>query len=381
MNDYDFIIVGGGISGLLAAYRTAKKNPGANILVLEASERLGGRLLFSDFHDSVISLGGSVVRPTDNRVFALCRELGVGYGKFTSGLKSEDYVWVNVFVANLRTRFLSHPPGYTETVYEYLCRNFPPTVVDRFITNCIYRDFIDGNMIQFVVNYPLDDLIQPEGGGVMYYVKGGYRTLIDLIINKVYEEGVRVYLNCPVTSASSEGVLVTPRQTMRSKNILWATGQGSYSTLPPPLFTQLSHVIGIPFIRVYGYSETPLSDFPERVTPGVIGKVFPISKTVFQIAYVEGDWAVRLAAMLVAREKDAQVQIMRDLLRQSLERDIPLTDIEYKYWSSGIHQNLENKEGIRKFGPYTVIGEAVSKNQGWVEGCLETIDLIFPEQK
>jgi glycine/D-amino acid oxidase-like deaminating enzyme len=375
MENYRTVIVGGGFSGLLAAYRVASRDPGREVLILEASERLGGRLLFSDFHGSTISLGGSVIRPTDKRVFALCEELGLKYGKFKSNLKSEDARWVNQFLQGVvRERIVTHPPGSTESVYEYLCRNFEPTVVDRFITNSIYRDFIDGNMIQFVKNYPPDDLVQPEGGGTMYYVKGGYRSLLDRLINAVYTKGVRVLLNCTVFSASEGGVLKTSRRDFQATEVIWATAVGGYNALPPSLREELSHIIGIPFIRVYGYSEIPIPDFPERVTPGIIGKVFPLSKTVFQIAYVEGDWAVRLAVMLAGKDTEDQIHLMKELLSQTLRRVIPLKDIEYKYWSSGIHQNMENKEGIRRGGVYTVIGEAVSTNQGWVEGCIESVD-------
>ena len=41
---YDVIVVGGGVSGLYAAWRLKKGNPSLKILVLEAEERTGGRL-------------------------------------------------------------------------------------------------------------------------------------------------------------------------------------------------------------------------------------------------------------------------------------------------------------------------------------------------
>ncbi len=41
----DVIVVGGGISGLTAAYELKKKSPGLRLVVLEAQNRVGGRTL------------------------------------------------------------------------------------------------------------------------------------------------------------------------------------------------------------------------------------------------------------------------------------------------------------------------------------------------
>lgn len=42
MEEYDLVIIGGGISGLYAAWRLGKATD-MNILVLESTERFGGR--------------------------------------------------------------------------------------------------------------------------------------------------------------------------------------------------------------------------------------------------------------------------------------------------------------------------------------------------
>jgi len=41
---YDYLIAGGGIAGLYTAYRILKHSPSAKICILEAANRLGGRL-------------------------------------------------------------------------------------------------------------------------------------------------------------------------------------------------------------------------------------------------------------------------------------------------------------------------------------------------
>ena len=75
-HDADVIVVGAGVAGLVAARRLQAH--GLATLVLEARERVGGRLLRHTLSDSVvIDLGGQWLGPTQERAYALARELGL----------------------------------------------------------------------------------------------------------------------------------------------------------------------------------------------------------------------------------------------------------------------------------------------------------------
>ena len=72
----DVVVVGAGISGLVAARNLAKA--GKNVLVVEANDRVGGRVLNHTITGgSVIESGGAFVGPTQNHILALSKELGV----------------------------------------------------------------------------------------------------------------------------------------------------------------------------------------------------------------------------------------------------------------------------------------------------------------
>lgn len=72
----DVVVVGGGLSGLVAARKVARA--GRKVLVVEARRRVGGRLLNHRLHDgSVIEAGGAFVGPTQDHILALARELKV----------------------------------------------------------------------------------------------------------------------------------------------------------------------------------------------------------------------------------------------------------------------------------------------------------------
>jgi monoamine oxidase len=72
----DVVIVGAGLAGLQAARVLARG--GASAVVLEARDRVGGRTLNFDLGDGkVVEAGGQWVGPTQTRMLALARELGV----------------------------------------------------------------------------------------------------------------------------------------------------------------------------------------------------------------------------------------------------------------------------------------------------------------
>jgi monoamine oxidase len=77
METVDVVIVGAGLAGLTAARRLTQE--GRSVLVLEARDRVGGRILNHTFADgTIVELGGQWVGPTQDRVLALAAELGVG---------------------------------------------------------------------------------------------------------------------------------------------------------------------------------------------------------------------------------------------------------------------------------------------------------------
>src|SRR5689334_2339854 len=66
----DAVVVGGGISGLVAARRLADK--GKDVLLVEARKRVGGRVLNHELRDgTTIESGGAFVGPTQTHIQAL----------------------------------------------------------------------------------------------------------------------------------------------------------------------------------------------------------------------------------------------------------------------------------------------------------------------
>jgi monoamine oxidase len=72
----DVVVVGAGLAGLAAARELV--SAGATVCVLEARDRVGGRTLNEPIGDGkVVEVGGQWIGPTQHRIAALARELGV----------------------------------------------------------------------------------------------------------------------------------------------------------------------------------------------------------------------------------------------------------------------------------------------------------------
>jgi monoamine oxidase len=73
----DVLVVGAGLAGLTAARELAAA--GRSVLVLEARDRVGGRIVNEDIGDGkIVEMGGQWAGPTQDKILGLAAELGIG---------------------------------------------------------------------------------------------------------------------------------------------------------------------------------------------------------------------------------------------------------------------------------------------------------------
>ena len=90
MDKIDVIVIGAGVSGLTTA--KILKQSGLEVLVLEARDRVGGRVLSqqTSFKDK-IDLGGQWIGPKQEKITALCAEMGIEvFKQYNTGKKVLD---------------------------------------------------------------------------------------------------------------------------------------------------------------------------------------------------------------------------------------------------------------------------------------------------
>jgi monoamine oxidase len=106
----DVIIVGGGLSGLIAARDVLAA--GYEPLVLEADQRVGGRILTEDAGGVPLELGAQWIGDTHHRMEALAAELGVGiYRQFEDGETSYEFAGEVLREQAFRARYADELSG------------------------------------------------------------------------------------------------------------------------------------------------------------------------------------------------------------------------------------------------------------------------------
>ena len=95
-------VIGAGITGLTAAFTLATRRPDLDVVVLEASDRVGGKILTTPFAGRPVDCGVDAFLARVPEALDLCRELGLDT-ILTSPQKKSAHVWVNGSLHQLPT--------------------------------------------------------------------------------------------------------------------------------------------------------------------------------------------------------------------------------------------------------------------------------------
>jgi hypothetical protein len=227
-----------------------------------------------------------------------------------------------------------------------------------------------------------------------------------------------LYAGCPVLAldTSAGGIkgnvrVTTPQGSVIARRVFLATEIDSVQKLLPqlPLYRRIH---GQPFLRMYaqfsGSSAAAMKAAVHGVT--VVGsplqKIIGVSDTVFMVAYCDNQDAVRMHRWFpdgcfddasgsshqrcMRRAVKFRAKVAR-LVEDSLGlpgKSLVVDAAHAVFIKSGTHYN--DPDLYKKFGHgqvlrkrvlcpapnVFVVGEAVSRHQGWVEGALETVDAL-----
>lgn len=417
--EYDYIIIGAGISGLYTAYLIKKHKANSKILILEANNYIGGRMGIDNFYSSKILTGAGIGRKKqDINLINLLKELKINYNEFTVNHNyASDIIKVDIIkiMDELKTHYDNDKDKKPVNFNTFATSVLGEKLYKNFLINSGYRDYENEDAYSVLTDYHME---YNTGKWTALYIQ--WDNLINRLVDIINSKNIK--LNSTVTDINylDKEVYVSNKKYYFKKIILATTIKPIQKLLKLPLYKQIKSQS---FIRIYAKINTNYIDIMKEKVPttlvvsSLLYKIIPINpnKGIYMIAYSDNKSADKLN-----REIDNKSYI-ETLLAKSINvsnSTIKIDKLKHYYWKEGTHYflpykhmhivsckteklELSNKNKLLcktkskikilnhnfklnfikkaqnpKENVY-VVGECISTDQGWVEGAISSVNNII----
>lgn len=400
MYSYDIIIVGGGIAGLYSAYKILKMAPQTKLLVLERYKKqwLGGRIGNTMFQGVDVVNGARVGRKEkDYLLIELLRELNIKCSEsevhHTYSNTISPSCNVKKVFEMLKKQFKADP--VRKTFKEFAFPILGEKRYNHFIICSGYSDYENQDARDTFYNYGFDDNFD-EWTALDIPCK----KMIDSIADKIGFHNICfsskvIHIEHP--SACNFIIHTEKGISYQSCKVILATTISSVQKLFPmnPIYQQIHGQI---FLRLYGKFTKDSSQIMkqyvngETIVPRPLKKIIPMNaeKGVYMIAYTDNEDAKSLQDYLenTSKNRDHLCKLLEDAL--GIQDTLQLIAIKDFYWPIGTHyyeplNHFKNRKEFIKTAQnpsrgMLVVGEMISMNQGWIQGALESVDVVVTQK-
>jgi len=408
-NYYDIIIIGSGMAGLYSAYNIKKMSHDTSFLILEKHKKqwIGGRTSNEMFYGTQVVTGAGIGRKDkDKLLIELMDDIGVKYKPYENDINySQTFTPVDIvkFIKKLKSEYNKHPELHHKTFKEFFITVFGEKLYKTFIISAGYTDYENADLYETLYNYGMDDnksgwtgLHIPWKNMVdrLYHIigKNHFRFSNDVVeIKKIKEKP------CLFQIKTANGTLYNC-----NKVIVATTITGIQKLVPDAdkkssLYQQIHSQ---PFLRLYAKFNKESAKIMKKyvtsytIVPGPLQKIIPMdpNKGVYMIAYSDNYNALIQKKYLENTPENRDLYC--DLLEESLgitKGQIKITAIKDYYWPIGTHYYEPLKGDFKTRNDFIykaqhpekgmlVVGEVVSRDQGWTEGALESVKAVLDEK-
>ena len=438
---YDFVILGGGISGLYTCYRLLQKNPNYKIALFEKNNYWGGRIKtlyktinhvdyqmeegagrFNDHHKilkalivelglekDMIQIGGEATFHDTNHVFpsSFDHQNSFTYiDKVISKACHEDISYLQQYtfvdyakkiLSKEEINFMLQASGYATDLL----------LLNAFDACVMFQYHNREDMNYFILKHGLSSLIQK----LVEKIKklGGKKhthLFLDSMIHEFYFDSYNKLFFIQQNSNKddkSNGNIINNVSVIQSKQLICALPKKnllSFSYFQKYKYL-LNSVHSTSLCRIYAiYKEPWFKKISKIITNNPLRYVIPINKEngLIMISYTNGKeinyWKHMIQNNQLKDKKNNENKKNKQL-KVSLHKNInQVFQINTKdpifikncYWDIGVHlwksrrNSLELSKKIVQLDqsiPLFIVGESYSISQGWIEGALETSHLCL----
>lgn len=408
----DIVIIGGGIAGLYSAFLIQKMSPQTSFVILEKYKKqwIGGRIGNEMFCGTEIVTGAGIGREKkDVLLMKLLKELqlpihrGVLEPFYSSTIKRID---VDKTMEVLKVAYKKYK--YPSLTFKQLATHvLGKEKYQLFLENIGYTDYENEDALQTLEKYGMED-----NACCLKIVHVPWKKLVLSLLERIGEKNIKpshdvVHIHKMKTNEMN-GVqfiveTLSGRQYACNKVIIATTITGIRELVPGAKLKNsiYQEIHGQPFLRLYGKftksSALLMKQYVKGYTivSGPIQKIIPMDaeKGIYMISYSDNNNALFLKKYL--KNTSENRAIICRLIEKSLgipEGNLSLITMKDYYWPIGTHYYSPlNKEKYKDRETFIwqvqhpepdmlVVGEAVSMNQGWTEGALESVQMVLTKK-
>lgn len=415
-SNYDYVIVGGGISGLYCYYKLLKNkkiNPKKSILFEKANE-LGGRIKTIKVKKNNINhsfeAGAGRFSSNHKLLLKLIEELNLsnkkykisGNSKFITNNKDfEKYKPIQYYFRKVLKESKQKSDNYLRSK-SYI--NFCVEVLGNDIGNYLekaysYNDVFKTNAYDALRLFKKS--MNPDTN-IYYILIGGYSQIINELKNRIKKMGGKIKLNTEIESIKYKNNLFYfnyKNKVKTTKNIILALPKPQLKNinLLKPISKLLNSVGQSPLMRIYAIFKKEdiwFKEIGKLNTDNNLRFIIPINKENGSIMISYGDeeyaeyWNKTIQKSKSKKEWTNKVmKLTRDLFGNHIKDPIWINNYYWKngvsYWKPKVNSEEVSKKILQplerngKKIPLYICGSNYSMTTAWVEGGLESVNNIL----
>jgi monoamine oxidase len=374
---YDYIIIGSGISGLYLGYLLKDKK----YLILEKNDNIGGRIQQTNFHEKIVQLGAGIIEDHHPNMLNLLKKLKM---KYNAGYKESDRLVPNYNkeefnkILDQIRKFKDNKDKSIKDVLKEVLKN-DSKKINLFIKSSNYTDYFKADAKMTIKNYPIEDIYDSKTK--IYFIEGGNHKIIEELA-KYSNKNIK--LNCCVTSIEKQGDLwlITDNNNLyQTKHIISTVDIKALKDIKIKGvdISYFKKMIGTNnFFRMYTYHDNVELN-KTTVIPHIFKQMIPINNNIVMSAYCDNTNATKTNELLKNINNKDITKIINKFIPAT-----PVKDKFIKYWPVGTHYykpSYNYKKNYFTQDNFSIVGEVISYEQGWMEGAIHSVNNWFNQVK
>lgn len=365
------LIIGAGISALYLGQKLKENN--INFDIYEKNNRIGGRVKTENFDNINIIAGAGIGRYTkDKLLYTLCKKYKVKTKLYTTKI---NYTFKHINILNTIKKLKKYVKNYNRsniTFSQFAKHILGNLEYKKFLSSCGYTDFLKADIIDTIEDYGFDDIISG-----MKAFSINWNELLENLYNKLKKN---IFLNKKISNIKN---IENNKFIVKNKEydkIVFATDNYDFDFLKK--YRIYKNIKCQSFTRLY-------VKLDKNIGSGMIFTEKPFQK-IIQIDNEKHIYMISYSDNIIA-DKWKKIKDIKKEVRKGIEKifDIKVKVLKHKliYWKCGTHyfkplKQFKNRDEFLNVAQNPeknvfVIGEGLSKNQGWCEGALESVEKIY----